>query len=1184
MLEACCRRGRLLSLGLVMMLMVEVSSAATPATTRINDTVYRADGAPAAGTLLISWPAFTTADNSPVAAGNKSVQLGAQGALGVDLVPNAGSIPAGTLYKIVYKLDDGTTAIEFWSVGTASPATIASVRTTPGTTTASAIVSRQYVDTVVAGKANDSAVVHLAGNEVIAGSKQFSAPPSVPTPLLASDVANKGYVDNAVAVVGSGSYVAKAGDTMSGPLTLSGDPTAPNQASTRHYIDNALSSKADLVSGVIPSVQLATGSPDGSKCLKGDGTWGACGSSSNAVSIQGVPVSATAPTDGQVQTYEAATGMYKPKTGGSGGGLTAGRQAVKYATDFGWSSSAAADLSSAGVKTVTLSACPAGVSGSEPDYWVYVSGTGTAEAVRVTGGTCAGNGAAGTLQFTTANSHPAGYVIGSASGGLQEASIGARFIPSNPTGESQSGMVIVPPGELNAYARVTIRASNQTLDFSGSIINCYMDDTCIFVGSSNANDYGNITLISPRGRPMIVNGIKPFLEINANRTRVLNVTTRISTTGGTFGTFVQVDDDQAFLLDGLDTGGTTRTLRCDATYCGAYVTAPGPFNTWSAVGWLKHLNISAQCKGNGVDWQSGNTLHIEDSVIQGQAQYAIRSGVARGGYGGTEVDNVYTEASASCTNPLGNIGAAGIIQQGNNISLPGVPSGVFPTFKTGGSNDYRYYVVAKQGGYFSVPIYAGHAMSTGSDTIPVTTPDIAGADGFDLLRTTYVNGIEVAPYGTGNYLVASATRTSACANSVCSFSDTNAALGSYTVTGPTYIPKLDLWPGGLVLSGNGTNSIYSAATASMESANSSSGIVALQGTRQVAVTAKTCGSASQWTGMWISCYTMADPPESATAQGAMLMALKPVNDGGLRLNLKGRINFSTLGTGPGHIITLSDANMAKTIATANYRPTNDAYDAYIGYDQGDGTPNKYGISFGAPLSLSNYIGNVGDGTSWKERLTASLKEFKTDVKVNGNLTVTGTCTGCGSGGGGGNNVVGDLNVTGNVIANSFQSTGTGAWNVEGGYGTLAPAGASKSKIGFGVNGKLSVSENGGGVTEVAKKVPQEFTYTFFDANNILTTALQVPSVYVNRAAAFHVVEVYCEIDAGTASINVQKDNGTSKTNILSSALACSTSGAVATGFASGNDAIGVGQKVGHVTVSATGALHRMNVVVKYTVD
>jgi hypothetical protein len=101
---------------------------------------------------------------------------------------------------------------------------------------------------------------------------------------------------------------------------------------------------------------------------------------------------------------------------------------------------------------------------------VYISGTGTPEAVLVTGGTCAGNNAAGTLQFTTANAHAPGYTVTSASGGLQEAIIAARFTPTNPTTAAQSGKVIVPPGELKVFARVSIRASNITVDFSGSII------------------------------------------------------------------------------------------------------------------------------------------------------------------------------------------------------------------------------------------------------------------------------------------------------------------------------------------------------------------------------------------------------------------------------------------------------------------------------------------------------------------------------------------------------------------------------------------------------------------------------------------------------------------------------------------------------------------------------------------
>jgi len=50
-----------------------VSQAQSPATTTISDTVYRADGTPAAGTLLISWPTFSTASGQAVGLGNERV-------------------------------------------------------------------------------------------------------------------------------------------------------------------------------------------------------------------------------------------------------------------------------------------------------------------------------------------------------------------------------------------------------------------------------------------------------------------------------------------------------------------------------------------------------------------------------------------------------------------------------------------------------------------------------------------------------------------------------------------------------------------------------------------------------------------------------------------------------------------------------------------------------------------------------------------------------------------------------------------------------------------------------------------------------------------------------------------------------------------------------------------------------
>ena len=91
----------------ILLALVAPALADTPAMTTISDTVYRADGSPAAGTLLISWPAFTTAAGMPVAAGNTSVSIAAGGAVTVALIPNANGTPAGTLYTVVYRLSDG---------------------------------------------------------------------------------------------------------------------------------------------------------------------------------------------------------------------------------------------------------------------------------------------------------------------------------------------------------------------------------------------------------------------------------------------------------------------------------------------------------------------------------------------------------------------------------------------------------------------------------------------------------------------------------------------------------------------------------------------------------------------------------------------------------------------------------------------------------------------------------------------------------------------------------------------------------------------------------------------------------------------------------------------------------------------------------------------------------------------
>src|SRR5271165_6271311 len=338
MSQAGRRNGRLFYWVMGWVLAAAPMIAQGPALTSVSDTVYRADGSAASGTLLISWPAFTTADGHTVAAGNNSVVLGSNGSLTVQLAPNAGAMPSGTTYLVTYQLTDGTVKTENWSVGSTSPETISQVRTLVGTSTPLAqVATQQYVNSQLA------TVVHLSGTETITGSKQFTVSPVLPTPSQAGQAATKAYVDSSVANVGSGSFVSKAGDTMSGPLTLPADPTAPGQAADKHYVDVNAASKADLVSGLVPVGELASGAANNGSCLHGDSTGGGCG------------------------------------TGSGGSGLTAGMLAIKYATDFAWTQSPSADLSAAGAKTVTLAACPTGVSGSEPQYYVYISGTGTAE-------------------------------------------------------------------------------------------------------------------------------------------------------------------------------------------------------------------------------------------------------------------------------------------------------------------------------------------------------------------------------------------------------------------------------------------------------------------------------------------------------------------------------------------------------------------------------------------------------------------------------------------------------------------------------------------------------------------------------------------------------------------------------------------------------------------------------------
>ena len=182
-------------------------------TTTIADTIYRADGTAAAGTVLVSWPAFVTATGRSVAAGSTSVTLGAGGALNIALVANTGATPVGGYYTVIYHLDDGSTMREYWVVPASTFAvTLTSIRNQVlPTSVAMQTVSKSYVDTAIA--------------VAVAGAPLDSSP-----------------------------YVLKAGDSMTGALTLPGAPVAPLQAADKSYVDGQI---AALGSGIGQKVSLA---------------------------------------------------------------------------------------------------------------------------------------------------------------------------------------------------------------------------------------------------------------------------------------------------------------------------------------------------------------------------------------------------------------------------------------------------------------------------------------------------------------------------------------------------------------------------------------------------------------------------------------------------------------------------------------------------------------------------------------------------------------------------------------------------------------------------------------------------------------------------------------------------------------------------------------------------------------
>ncbi len=216
----------------VLLTVLTVSGVAQVATTQVADTIYHADGTVATGTVLISWPAFTTSNGDSVPSGSTSAVIAAGGTLSIQLIPNAGSTPIGSYYTAVFHLDDGSVSREYWVVpASTSAVTVSAIESTVlPTSVAMQTVSKSYVDTAIAA--------------AVSGHPLDSSP-----------------------------YVLKAGDTMTGPLVLPGDPVSALQAADKNYVDTNIASVSgglgEMVS-TLPSATQVVAQPTGTQLSVND--------------------------------------------------------------------------------------------------------------------------------------------------------------------------------------------------------------------------------------------------------------------------------------------------------------------------------------------------------------------------------------------------------------------------------------------------------------------------------------------------------------------------------------------------------------------------------------------------------------------------------------------------------------------------------------------------------------------------------------------------------------------------------------------------------------------------------------------------------------------------------------------------------------------------------------------------
>lgn len=327
---------------------------------------------------------------------------------------------------------------------------------------------------------------------------------------------------------------------------------------------------------------------------------------------------------------------------------------VHYVTpNYNWSAKPTSPSSiSVGSDLITLTCtrttpCPLGIdvsANANHPYAVYISGTGTPETAMVTGaGRCTPGATTGTCTFTLAVSRPhgSGYVIGSASTGIQEALNDAAEISNEGSSVHSYTVVQLLPASGTGlpnyvvYAPVFIRASYTKVSGYGAILACYTRSVCLFNADFNGGGW-----VGAEALNNVIEGIQFLSKIDVDG---LNISS-VSASGGVYtitatsvvAPSLQNDDWVIFFYSTpvqtqeakvqIKTGSHC-TPSCDATQFQYQIGSRATFPASSGYGWVSIENAATEDYGQQVVYRditlaADGTNNFNWGVVIGNDQEA----------------------------------------------------------------------------------------------------------------------------------------------------------------------------------------------------------------------------------------------------------------------------------------------------------------------------------------------------------------------------------------------------------------------------------------------------------------------------------------------------------------------------------------------------------------------------------